>query len=487
MEDRALRAVADVGRRVSNEKRVKAASRRARRVGRGTRTLASASRRFGESVRSKSWHEAPLAGASRGDEAAVYGDSSLAIDSLPGGRRVAALSRVSGDVRRLMSSSLSRAVYNASVKVGRAESGPGRTARGRSSGAPSSRRPATTQKHGRTLTQPLASSGRSARATTARPSSHREASRRDREALHRPSAIRTGFSPSPTGAAVPPGAGKAAARRHRPPPPNWPGTRAAEVAWEVPSVASLPPIQVTSPLRGSAAPASAPHAMASPIRPVLRNPVRSAASQSPGDAYQPWSSPLPRAASPARSVTWADSVGGSDDGSVPLTSARSGIAGWGFGAGISGASTEGASTGPKPHGTFDSEQSFARPHSSAFVVGASSSYQSSKERLQRHIRDAFSTASFGSSAGDAARDEHKSFEDMTGDLEIRSSRPQTSAGRPKSAGSLNLEGASAEPHNHLLPGTAAPGYVAASGLQSRLSEATRDSLRRRVSAVMTDG
>ena len=113
MAERAMRAVMDLQRRVESEARL----RRTMHLSRPSKPGSRRSRSTGPAQR-RGW-DSRSAAADEGDEMSLYSDSSLAIDRMPGGRNIAALARVSGDVRRLMSDGVSERISQSRVRVGR--------------------------------------------------------------------------------------------------------------------------------------------------------------------------------------------------------------------------------------------------------------------------------------------------------------------------------------------------------------------------------
>lgn len=113
MAERAMTAVMDLQRRVESEARL----RQTMHFSKATKSRGRRSRSTGMAHS----HSLTLSMVSPGqeDEARLYSDKSMAIDHLPGGRSVAALARVSGDVRRLMSDGMHARISQSRLRVGR--------------------------------------------------------------------------------------------------------------------------------------------------------------------------------------------------------------------------------------------------------------------------------------------------------------------------------------------------------------------------------
>jgi tetratricopeptide (TPR) repeat protein len=348
--DKARTAVTDVKRRVESETRLGQHRRKSKSPPR---------RQLGHTVtlsipgQPAASAEAPHAFFDGKDD--LYGDSFLAIDMLPGGRRLGALASVGGDIRRMMSPELATQVASHSIVIGKRPMSRARSTKPASRGSVS--RPQSRML--RTLS-PSSS-------LISRPQSH-SAPRRIPRALT-PSS-RPSSSKSPYFAAVSiPGASPAAGRANTIRVPRLShsrpsGSASATLDWDIAPIDAFPvhappsrphttALESLPKVRGAASPRAMTAAPAKRLRSSLR--------PSRADDSSPLQSPM------SRSVRWADSTA--------------------------------------------EELPPSRPSASDYV-NASSSYYSSSEKLKRQINAAFGKPTESATGGSAlaARNEARSVE-----------------------------------------------------------------------------
>jgi hypothetical protein len=371
---RASAALCDVQRRVKNESRVARLSRQRQRS-RGTDTYSAAySLNRATERRPRGGTERPAALSSR----SLYGDTNLAIDRLPGGRRLEALRKVGGDSRRNMSQRLQQAIADQAVTVGKPTTGASLPGTAEFSGA-------------RTLAARQKQS-----ATHANGGKSRRAKRKDVPPSW-PGTIAKDVEWLPTAGATT-GASGAARALTRPQPRRLPQPGPSLPSVDLDCAGSADLYELSSTLS-----VSAWHTVGKPAPGIKLTPLASQHGSPSGATSRPRTSPMKpalrqsprvstgrvsigesqRPASPARSVTWA---GVPSDGGV-------------FVEGPDRFTPRSRSPAALLRDGSGQERVFSRSSSLASVgrpspsplVAASSDYHISGERLKRQIQDAFAS------------------------------------------------------------------------------------------------